>query len=102
MFDKFNYWKKKRKKFKFLWLALLFKHFFFTILPKMYEQEKKRQRIYDLLNAENKLKNFQNNWSFLMAYIKTQTINLLIKLYRAFLKTKQMQLLTQTLVRLRL
>ena len=36
---------------------LLFKHFFIKIKHNMNEQEKKRQRIYDLFNAENKQKN---------------------------------------------
>ena len=36
----------------------------------MSEQEKKQQRMYDLLNAETKPKKFQNNWSFFMAFIK--------------------------------
>ena len=36
----------------------------------MSEQEKKQQRIYDLLNIETKPKNFWNNWSFFMASIK--------------------------------
>ena len=49
---------------------LLFKHFFIKIQPNMREQEKNRQRIYDLLNAETKPKNFWNNWSFFMASIK--------------------------------
>ena len=48
--------KKKSNKSKFLWLALLFKHFSIKIQPNMSEQEKKRQRIYDLLNAETKPK----------------------------------------------
>ena len=41
-------------------LALLFKHFLkkIKIQPNMRKQEKKRQRIYDLLNAETKPKNF--------------------------------------------
>ncbi len=40
----------------------------------MSEQEKKRQRIYDLLNAEakpsqaKKEKKFRNNWSFFLIY----------------------------------
>ena len=49
---------KNRDKSKFS-LALLFKPFFIKIQPNMSEQEKKRQRIYDLLNVETK--NFQNN-----------------------------------------
>ena len=44
--------KKKRDKSKFSWLTALFKHFFIKIQPNMSEQEKKRQRIYDLLDAE--------------------------------------------------
>ena len=46
---------KKCDKSKFS-LALLFKHLFIKIQPYMSEQEKKRQRIYDLLNAETKPK----------------------------------------------
>ena len=45
--------KKKHNKSKFSWLALLFK---IKIQPNMREQKKKRQRIYDLLNAETKPK----------------------------------------------
>ena len=41
-----------KKKSRFFCLALLFKLFFIKIQPNMSEQEKKRQRIYDLLNAE--------------------------------------------------
>ena len=40
------------------------------IQPNTSEREKKRQGIYDLLNAETKPKNFWNNWSFLIATIK--------------------------------
>ena len=47
---------KKHDKSKFSWLALLCKHFFIKIQPNMSEQEKKWQRIYDLLNAETKQK----------------------------------------------
>ena len=39
----------------------------------MSEQEKKQQKIYDLLNAETKQKKkkkFRNNWSFFIVYIK--------------------------------
>ena len=37
----------------------------------MSEQEKKQQKISDLLNTKTKpKKNFLNNWSFLMASIK--------------------------------
>ena len=46
----------KPDKSKFSLLALLFKHFFIKIQPNMSEQEKKRQKIYDLLNAETKPK----------------------------------------------
>ena len=49
------FWKKNDKS-KFSWLALLFNHFFIKIQPNMSEQEKKQQRIYDLLNAETKPK----------------------------------------------
>ena len=54
--------KKKEDKSKIAWLALLFKHFFIKIQPNMSEQEKKLQRIYELLNAETNPKNFKNNW----------------------------------------
>ena len=37
-------------------LALLFEYFFIKIQPNMIGQEKKRQRIFDLLNAETKPK----------------------------------------------
>ena len=47
---------KKYDKSKFLWLAKKIHHFFFKIQPIISEQEKKRQRIYDLLNAESKPK----------------------------------------------
>ena len=39
----------------------------------MSEEEKKRQRIYDLLNTENKYKKFRNKWSLFMASIKPRT-----------------------------
>ena len=61
---------KKRDIANFSWLALLFQHFLIKIQPIMSEQEKKWQRIYDFLNTKTKPKNFQNNWSFIMAYIK--------------------------------
>ena len=49
----------KRDKSKFSWLALLFKHFWkIKTQLNMNEQEKKRQRIYDLLNVESKPKFF--------------------------------------------
>ena len=51
---------KKLDKFKFTWLALLFKHVSFKIQPSMSEQWKKKQlRLYDLLNSESKLKKKQ-------------------------------------------
>ena len=43
--------KKKRDKSKFSWL---FMQLFNKIQPNMSEQEEKRQRIYDWLNAETK------------------------------------------------
>ena len=43
---------KKRDKYKFSWLALVFKQFLIKIQPNMSKQEKKRQRIYDFLDAE--------------------------------------------------
>ena len=78
---------------KFSWLAWLFKHFFMKIQPNMREQEKKQQKIYDLLNAETKPKNFQNNWTL------TPLIMLHIGRFR---KQKKMQLLIQILICLRL
>ena len=62
--------KKTHYNSKFSWLAILLKHFFkIKIQPNISEQEKTRQRIYDLLNAETKPKKYRNNWSFLMASI---------------------------------
>ena len=46
-------------------ISFIIPAFFFKIQPNMSEQEKKHQRIYDLLNAETKLKK-----SFFMASIK--------------------------------
>ena len=43
-------------KSEFSWLAQLFKYFFIKTQPNISEQERKRQRIYDLLNAEPKPK----------------------------------------------
>ena len=37
-----QFWKKKCKKYKPSWLALLVNHFFINIQPNMGEQEKKR------------------------------------------------------------
>ena len=49
--------KKKRDKSKFSWITL-FKYFLkIKMLSNMSEQEKKRQRIYHLLNAETKPQN---------------------------------------------
>ena len=48
--------KKRRGKSKFSWLALLFKHFVMKIQSNMSEQGKKWQWLYDLLNADTKLK----------------------------------------------
>ena len=48
---------KKVRWIKVSWLSLLFNHFFIKFQPNMREQEQKRQRIYDLLNAKTKLKN---------------------------------------------
>ena len=42
----------------------------------MSEQEKKRQIIYDLLNAETKPNFFSNNWSICMASIKPSPLPL--------------------------
>ena len=54
--------KKKNDKSKFSWLTLLFKHLKkIKIQPNMSEHEKKRKRIYDLLNPEKKPKHFRNN-----------------------------------------
>ena len=47
---------KKCDKSKLSWLALLFNYFLIKIQPNMSEQEKKRQRSYDLLDTENKSK----------------------------------------------
>ena len=47
---------KKYDKTKFSWWGLLFQQFLIKIQPNMSEQEKKQQRIYDLLNAETKPK----------------------------------------------
>ena len=47
--------------------ALLLK---IKIQPNMSEQQRKREIIYDLPNAETKQKNFRNNWRFFMASIK--------------------------------
>ena len=56
---------KKRDKFKFSFLAVLFKNFFIKIRLNMSDQEKKNlQRIYDLLNAGTKPKHFRNMWRF--------------------------------------
>ena len=65
---------KKYDKSKFSSWALLFKHFLeINIQFNMSEQEKKRQRIYDFLNAETKQK-------FLcLPYIKQRKKNLLKK-----------------------
>ena len=65
----FVWFKNKHDKSKFLGLALLFMHFFIKIQPNMSEQEKRQQRIYDLLNTKTMTKNFQNNWNFIMASI---------------------------------
>ena len=49
--------KKALNKPKFYWIVLLFKHFFeLKLSPIFSEQEKKRLRIYDLLNVETKPK----------------------------------------------
>ena len=45
---------KKYDESKFSWLVLLFKHFLIKIQPNMCEQEKKWQRICDLLNTKTK------------------------------------------------
>ena len=44
---------------------------FNKIQPNMSEQEKKRQRIYDLRDAETKPKiSLRNNWNFFITSIK--------------------------------
>ena len=48
----------RKNKSKFSWFALLFKQFFIKIQSSMSEQEKKRQRLYDLLNAKTEPKKF--------------------------------------------
>ena len=52
----------------------------------MSEQEKKQQKIYDLLNSKPKPKYFRNNWMIFMASIKLRPYSPLITLYGAFLK----------------
>ena len=47
--------------------------YFFLILPNMKEQEKKQQRIYEMLNAETKPKIFFKIIGFFMASIKPRT-----------------------------
>ena len=49
---------KNRDQSKFSCLVLSFNHFLIKILPNMSDQEKKRQRIYDFLNAETNPKRF--------------------------------------------
>ena len=44
--------KNKSDTVKFSWLTLLFNHYHINIWPYMSEQEKKQQRMHDLLNAE--------------------------------------------------
>ena len=46
----------KSNKCKFSFLTQLFRNFFIKIQPNMNEQEKKWQRIYDLLKTQNKSK----------------------------------------------
>ena len=89
---------KKHNKSKFLWWVLLFQLFFIKIQPNMSEQEKKQQRIYDLLNAETKPKNFQNNWSFFMASSRLDLNSLDYAIWGILEKTKQVQLPIQILV----
>ena len=48
----------KKNKSIFSWLAQLFIHFFIKIQPNMSEQEKKQQKIYDLLNINTQPKKF--------------------------------------------
>ena len=50
--DLFNFFKKTSDKSKFTWVALLLKHFTIKIQSNMSEQEKKRQRINNLLNIK--------------------------------------------------
>ena len=47
----------------------------------MSEQEKKKQQIYGLLNAETKPKNVQNIWSFFMGPHQAHALTPLIRLY---------------------
>ena len=52
-------------------ISSIIQGFFMKVQPNMSEQEKKRQRIYNLPNAEAKpIKEFRNNWSFFVASIK--------------------------------
>ena len=50
----------------------------------MSEWEKKRQRIYDLLNAETKPTNFSKESELLYGFHQAQTLTLLIMLYGGF------------------
>ena len=50
----------------------------------MSKQEKKRQRIYDMLNAETKPKKFRKYWSFFYGPHQAKILNPLIMLYGAF------------------
>ena len=59
------------------------KHFFIVIQAKMSDQEKKRRRIYDLLNAETKPNLSEKNGLFYNLY-QAQTWILLIMLYGVF------------------
>ena len=50
----------------------------------MIEQEKKQQRIYDLLNAETKPKIFRNDWNFFFGFHQAETLTPLITLSGTF------------------
>ena len=54
----------------------------------MSEQEKKQQRIYDLLNAEIRLKEFPKQLEFLHGLHQARTLTSLITLNGTFSKIK--------------
>ena len=66
---------KKRDKSRFWWFSLLFKYILIEIQSNISEQEKKRQIIYGLLNAETNPKKFPNKLSLFMASIKSRPLN---------------------------
>ena len=50
----------------------------------MSEQEKKQQRIYDLLNAKTEPNNNISNWNFFMGLYQAQNLTPFITLYWTF------------------